>query len=1566
MYCSLADLLSALGLRDLHGGKLTLSSIREINRNTVSDEPPQSLEQLPWGFLKKLMLCNSNARSIKCAQDESDHLNAFSCMTFDDKIASNHYSKAINPLDLITALFHCSDPSLQQEMVSKMSMCQFAVPLLLPNCDTQQCTLMLWAMRDLVKKYRLTGGKKIRPHSLTGDRAVVEGRIVEMDIPMVSFVRLGKSRLPKSQILNKLLSNPHQHNEAFVHRDMECGDVPRRISDGLVEVSWYLPCGNPNIDMFTQPVAIANLRGDARLFKTQMSFLCQTSAAVFIFSDYLEGDLSILANRRTKAELFLVTSSQRKNFSMETLKNVCRKHRVKETNVIIKNKQNDSEFVKALRFCVSEVTQNNPLNTKLEDIACDGILVDEHCSECRNGKQNAEGITKNIEDVVKFKNDQLPLHGEIWKQIRQLEKENCRMCNAGKDIEHYKSSLNSKRIKLREEQQKKGMSDTMVKFISGISESGTQRLYFLKWLKIQLDTLSRRDLSTLREQYKECCRNTPQNKEEISRLDEQISNCSLGPEHFFRELGQLYECACSLPEDHPARQQVQHLPALCAQMLLDGFPVELVDGDASNIPMKWISGILTQLHQLVDSKSRILVLTVLGVQNTGKSTLLNTMFGVQFAVSSGRCPRGAFMLLIKVSEDFRSELDCDFLMVIDTEFLKSPDLAALDSSYGHDDDLATLVVGLSDITIVNVAMENNTEMKDILQIVVHAFLRMTEVGKKPRCVFVHQNVSDMSAHDGNMRDRKKLVEQLDEMTRAAAKMEKKVSYMKFTDVMEYDPDKDNYYIPGLWHGTPPMAPVNAGYSEVYELKKTLIGSVEIADDVKRNDAEGFLKWTEGLWEAVKYEKFIFSFRNSLVADTYTHICTEYNKWEWSFHKEMNSWLLTQETIISNFVKTDSDDQKDSLEDLRKKIIDEASGKLNEEEKKMHQSIEEYFKSKDSSVALVERYKDDFKNSASSFRREIESSLNVSLLKAVEIKERLEKVNKIKNTQTEKIKKMVQELVQSSQKNVSDDDLSRDLETMWIKLMSELSSNDLPKHNVINEALDELKFDFTESPTLNKSTKVFKNLNLDHFRVSGQEPFVVKNSSWIKFVQVAEGIFDHLDPLYYMKKTNELCDSIIKDCDRFVSDKVNSNKSYLETYIKEILNLINDRMEYNDENVTFSKECESELKFHICWNAATKFQKMHDRFIEYNDPKICLERSKEKFLKEFKDLVHDRDQCLKKAEEFTKHCLTPAVKDYINKRLGLDIVDEMMMKLDYSTQKNFLFALLKQLLEDDKFEKFKEYTRNYKTFVTDWIMDRIIETFLQDDKWKTLKTKHLFEVLQKIESAITQAKEITDMNMFIQKIHAHLNDQLTFQEDDLFIMFKTVNTQQFANDLMTLLSDIRQSLAGEHHRPISRDDLCESIRNLPSKPHELLFSRLCGCGEQCPFCGTPCEAGGRKHTTHFSSMHRSKGFGNRKWDKSKKLETVICTRAVISDAKFRSSETKGKLHPYKQCKEIYPNWEIEEDLSMETSDYWKYVLMKYNEEFAEAYDAKPADIPSDWKTLTLEDALESFKKAFHKQ
>ena len=204
------------------------------------------------------------------------------------------------------------------------------------------------------------------------------------------------------------------------------------------------------------------------------------------------------------------------------------------------------------------------------------------------------------------------------------------------------------------------------------------------------------------------------------------------------------------------------------------------------------------------------VLSVLGLQSSGKSTLLNALFGLQFTVSAGRCTRGAYMQLLKVEETFTAELGFDFVLVVDTEGLRAPELS--NKSQNHDNELATFVIGLGNLTLINIMGGNPSEMQDILQIVIQASLRMKQVKISPSCLFVHQNVGEVTAKDQNMEGRRRLEERLDEMAAIAAEEEQCSDVTCFSDVIKFDVNTHVYYFAHLWDGNPPMAPPNPRYS----------------------------------------------------------------------------------------------------------------------------------------------------------------------------------------------------------------------------------------------------------------------------------------------------------------------------------------------------------------------------------------------------------------------------------------------------------------------------------------------------------------------------------------------------------------------------------------------------------------------------------------------------------------------------------------------------------------------------------------------------------------------------------
>ncbi|XP_058868531.1 interferon-induced very large GTPase 1-like [Acipenser ruthenus] len=1568
----LEDLLCRLGLENCFPGKITLSTVLEIGTESITDEPILSLKKLPWCFLKRLMMVNVTARSTKCsaAEIKTDTTLQDLDSAFELMISNAQDSNTINPLDLITALFLCSDSFLQQEIMLKMSMCQFAVPLLLPNCDTNQCTLMLWAMRDIVKKFR--------SHSLADSKGFVEENIVSTAMPMISFVRLGDCSLSKSRVLNEVLSNPQQYHNFFIHRDMECSDVTRRISNGLVEIGWYLPCGKENLDIFPEPVAVVNLRGDITSFQTQFSILCQTSSAVFIsFDSIAESECNLLSSARNiKAQLFLIANfpSNSKTI-LDSLKDLASKLKLNANHILLKSKQtNDADFVKKLRLAMNDIMENCQHKMTIEGMSAVarelGIPVDEDCTECQNAKRSAAEITSKINDVVRYKEDQLPLQGKLWKELAKIEKEECRLRKAGdKPIEEYKANLQREKKKLREQQISYDISEAMQCFITAISnERKEERSYFLKWMRMNLDVTARRKLSGLRHKYKEKCCKFSENKEIIAKLDRQISNSSLGMEHFMREMGQLYEAACYLPDNSESRQQFQHLPSLGADLLVDGFPLELVDGDASNIPVRWVTDVLTELHRKVQHKSRVLVVTVLGVQSTGKSTLLNTMFGVQFAVSSGRCTRGAFMLLIRVKEDLKGELNCDFILVIDTEGLKSPELAQLEDSYEHDNELATLVVGLSDITIINIAMGNSIEMKDILQIVVHAFLRMEKVGKKPKCHFVHQNVGDVSAHDNNARDRNKLLEQLNEMTQAAARMEKQDTDRKFTDIMEYDAEKNNLYIPGLWQGNPPMAPVNTGYSEaVYEFKKSLIKEFKSCKDQKPADITEFLEWVASLWKAVKYENFIFSFRNSLVAEAYSNLCVEYNKWEWDFQKHMYNWLATAETRISN-----TKNHTSNLDEFLSNLKAEASKELTSQQEKTLEKLTKYYESKERHINLVESYRATFENSIQILRTEIENSLKRKCTAAIDYQKGMKKVREVSERHKAIIEGGVLKLLgdcRERKEDLSDEELKNKFQNMWEETVKKLDFKGLEKRDIVLDVYNQLRKQLDRHVG---SVKMVLNETSDLTKC-GATPFTVTDNHfhrhWFK-----KNITDHLhitEQKFKKEEANDMAQCVITQGRHFVSDTKHRTSDYHETYTRELLEMIDVKLKENEKLKT-NEQFEADLKLHICGFAAREFQQMHEDFIEVNDPLKHLEKSKPQYCSDFIDLYREKDQCLKKAEDFTERCLKPAVTQYVNKTLGTEIVDVILTGKDsqkYSSRSHFQHSVLKQLLDETNFENYVAYIRNYEGFIKTLILDSIVAHCLKDNAFSDLEVKHLGIITEKIQAAIAKekneetTKESKTISVFIENVCSTLSSEIVISTANLGLIQDKANTEEFIEYLQKIVNEMKTSLTTDFSR---RCDIKEKLNNLQFKPQDELFKRVIGCGKQCPFCKVPCEAGGRNHTEHHASVHRPQGLGTYRYVTDEKLTENVCTSDVFSERRFRNSDTEEKFHPYKDYRKFYPDWNIAPDPSIGSSDYWKYVLSTFNQEFAKAYEAEPADIPEEWNKITKQQAIMSLDELFYTQ
>ncbi|CAM5159050.1 unnamed protein product, partial [Natator depressus] len=671
------DILSRLNLEKHRSRKIRLRDFLEICPESIKNRIPEALGDLPCHFLRKVMALNGTARNTSIgnkAQDEEMgedeeelHIDDYFCFSDAEMKVS------LQPLDVLCAVLLCSDSFLQQEILSKMSMCQFALPLMLPALNTSKFTLMLWAMRDIVRKWR--------PHSLAQSRGFREEILVLTKMPTISFVRMRSCRFSKSKLLNEVLSPSQQHHDFFIHRNMESGNIPREIADGLVEISWYFPGGRENSDLFPEPIVITNLHGDVESHWPQFSFLTEVSSAVFIVTQSTsEREYKLLSppkESRAKYYFILNCKNEKPKETLGFLNKLAPMLKLSKSQLLVKDSTtNNAGFVKKVQSTIGIIVNSSPKTVSLEAMAVMarelGIQVDEDCEACQCARKHTEEITAEIRDVAKYKREMLRLQGDPWKNLAKVEKELCRMNRQGNiATEDYKSELKKKWLEIRRQQNQCDLTKGLTKFINGIVQlKPVEKHYFLKWMKFSLDNTAKGNLSKMRAEYKEKCETLGVDRKQLEELDKLISDSSLGIEHFMCELGQFYEAECSIVKEgkmEESQRQFIHLPGIAADLILEGFPMEIIDGDVSNIPMNWVTDVLTCLNTRLGGRSRMVVLTVLGVQSTGKSTLLNTMFGLQFAVSSGQCTQGAFMMLIKVTEAVQELLGCDFILVIDTE-----------------------------------------------------------------------------------------------------------------------------------------------------------------------------------------------------------------------------------------------------------------------------------------------------------------------------------------------------------------------------------------------------------------------------------------------------------------------------------------------------------------------------------------------------------------------------------------------------------------------------------------------------------------------------------------------------------------------------------------------------------------------------------------------------------------------------------------------------------------------------------------------------------------------------------
>ena len=1556
--------------------KFTLKKARTLDKQTLTDDELTSPDEIPNYILKTLMIVNYHAREFKLTpqtkskdkikskskksnydSDDSDDEDEEKTKDSNSDESEDENVVGINPMDGLLSVFHCSDIFLRRDLAVKLSACQLSVPFLLPDprAPSTNVTMLLSALESITKSWK---------GASNNNESAQEVFATEYPFPMVSFIRIGKNTISKSWLINKVMSDANSHHDFFFHKNIKGGDVKRKVVDGLVELSWFLPGGSEKQTLQSE-ICFANLRGDAKTFKKQFNVLSKVSSVLCILlpSEYPEEQMMTILKEamENKAKVILIFNEKRQERAKEYFNDLRSKNRGKLSLITNANKANEYDFLQSIRENIQK-NLNDVKATPLVEMASSAQEYGLHLDD----DQLPLGIENRVESWLKLGTKEaknllkLQMHVPKFADLDR-EKYCPKRCGIKRDVDEIYKDIEAE--KEAQKESFKRLDERILHYLNSIAvmDENERSLAFDK-MKHQLDKNSLQIMASLHQEYRKASLHLQKKRKKapdtrfseekrLKQLEESISQCSFGLEHIIRELAQLHQLY-EIPTNDYA--------GAAAEMLLSGQPLELLDGDSSYIPLRWFDAVYCKLEQKTNN-AKIFVISVLGIQSSGKSTMLNTMFGLEFPVSAGRCTRGAFASLIPVGDDFNSASNIEYLLVIDTEGLRGSTDSQLRE---HDNELATFSIGVADVTIVNIFGENHNDMKEFLEIAVHAFLKMKLVKEKKTCKIVHQNVAATDATDKLSVDRFHLKQDLDKMAKLAAHQENcEEIFQRIDDIISFDENEDVFYIPSLLKGSPPMAPVNPNYGRAIQRIKENIINLMCSKEKVLVCVSKFRERVTNLWDAMQKENFIFSFRNTIEVRAYTSL--DRKLFEESVNLMVMGMAELEGKIRVALRRCTTRDERKNKWDVSKRQIREEAEELR---KKMEMEMQVFFETSEDKTTL-EQWKENVMRKISQHKENQQTTVTRNCEATFSYLQDRQDVEEKKQAYEKELLQKAKTFIISAHNTDDAEKCKTAFEEEWQQWIVDVPQCQESKINLDNEMADVL---CDTSRVLN--TEMTEKLKQKSYKI-------------LKFREMAPVVdVDQLSIGYF----NKLYNFVVQQQQQVVASAKIITDQAVESALDfaKVTSKSGARCTRNDLTQMYHKVIttidkgtkKSSFKFHKSLQCDTLlytfakaykiFDEMEKRFFQERDIRSELEKTLRPRLETyFLNLCSEMEKEVLAATSVVDVLQSP-IESELNRRMGPAVTTELLKNSTYQSKGPFHASVLIQLGEEGKFELYIPYLENPVKFLRNKLTESIEDYCLKQEPVfiTALLENEAKKMKERVFEAISMANVLTKST----------NEKLTFwirrfvQNCSTLpitkAMFAVAAIDEDLKDVDVFEAKVRANIEEFLESLIKRGVDEASFRKWDPAPHDSLFTSMFGCTSLCPFCKGLCDQTVEEHaSSHCTRIHRPSGLAGYRRINTGILSTAICTAKVASKRQFQNSATSFKLHPYKDYRSVnsyYRSWAIPPDPSFEASTYWQWFMATFSKQLAKHYKAEKPDIPSTWKKRTFKEARAQLRQEYN--
>ena len=620
--------------------------------------------------------------------------------------------------------------------------------------------------------------------------------------------------------------------------------------------------------------------------------------------------------------------------------------------------------------------------------------------------------------------------------------------------------------------------------------------------------------------------------------------------------------------------------------------------------------------------------------------------------------------------------------------------------------------------------------------------------------------------------------------------------------------------------------------------------------------EDFGTRLEELWDAIKFENFVFAFKNILAYEAHKKLMDEFDQEQWGLKCTVRKMMEDEESMgetLMGFQQQDED-----VDDFITKSNIKIMSQLSERGEKVREKSGHYFRCTSGcndcnnniqNRHLLSKYEQDFEDDCDalekSLKREVDSTfekLEVCLNANKQILQMDAEINTLLKDGFEEPIKKHKALYSGST------DAEELFNEWWIEQVSSTQrkiKNTLKPVNVnilvqavIVKALKNDNHLYIRARSQEDSSKLKRNsfgrkterrrlrrascieeapsFAVKKKHLNMKDPFKRSDEQGMQHLQkISENIIESTVKYYDSTTPIKGKEFTSKDAERLFYDVLRK--------IKEI----------DEERFEVTKKYKIDLVLYVESQAIEGFKSKHEVYIKENSPQALLEKKRRLCYDIFMAEMGRGDLAVTFSQSALKEII---LENNLKKLSRSDLLNDLREHCGgmFKNVKNLQAAILIDLLHEDSFYSFVEYVTNYEDFVVTTLHEKSTEYFKKRNRLKEIMKEHMEHLIHTVLEAVEKTVENPSDDMhFFQTFFTHIMDLIIPHGCSLLAVLPAPVPDRKKFD-----SFIRKQLLGPVKEQLLKEIESSKEGKILDRIHlaNFIFNEVVSCRDKCPFCG----------------------------------------------------------------------------------------------------------------------------------